>query len=75
MNIIKFHCTIPIDPRHKPYLILQDPQGEFWMNHIPGFGYSPANSNAGMVSTAAHEIWKAKGVYPIIKIEDNLALF
>jgi hypothetical protein len=28
-----------------------------------------------MVSTAAHEIWKAKGVYPIIKIEDNLALF
>lgn len=75
MDIIKFHRTIPIDPRHKPFLVSRDPQGEFWLNHVPGFGYAPASSNAGMVSAATCKIWNAKGICPIVKIKDDQAVF
>ena len=75
MDIQKFHRTVPLHPAHKPYLVTQDPNGGFWIDHCFCFGASPASSNSGMISAAVRDIWHARGVYPVAKIEDDLAVF
>jgi hypothetical protein len=75
MDIKKFHCTVSLHPSHKPYLISQDPNGGFWVDHCFCFGASPASSNSGMISAALRDIWKCRGVFPVAKIEDDLAVF
>jgi hypothetical protein len=75
MDIQKFHRTVPLHPCHKPYLVVRDNSGGFRINHTFCFGASPASSNAGMISSAFREIWAAKGVSPVAKVEDDLAVF
>ncbi|KAF8825106.1 hypothetical protein HHX47_DHR7000775 [Lentinula edodes] len=75
MDISKFHRTIPLRPQDKPYMVVRDPDGGFWVEHCYAFGAASASSNSGMVSNAGREIWRALGIAPIAKVEDDLAAF
>ncbi|KAF8832843.1 hypothetical protein HHX47_DHR1001714 [Lentinula edodes] len=75
MDITKFHRTIPLRPQDKPYMVVRDPDGKFWVDHCYAFGAASASSNSGMVSSAGREIWQALGIAPIAKVEDDLAAF
>ncbi|KAF5346278.1 hypothetical protein D9757_014841 [Collybiopsis confluens] len=75
IDISKFHCTMPVIPEHKPYLVVQDNNRKFWIDHCFPFGASPASSTSGMVSAAVCDIWQIKGVAPIAKIEDDFNVF
>ncbi|KAF5390649.1 hypothetical protein D9757_002642 [Collybiopsis confluens] len=75
IDISKFHRTMPVIPEHKPYLVVQDNDRKFWIDHCFPFGASPASSTSGMVSAAVRDIWQIKGVAPIAKIEDDFNVF
>jgi hypothetical protein len=75
VDIAKFHRTCPVIPDHKPWLIFQGRPGNFYVDHAHPFGASSASGNAGQIINAAVDIWSARGVAPIVKYEDDLALF
>ncbi|KAF5381168.1 hypothetical protein D9757_009423 [Collybiopsis confluens] len=74
LDIEKFHRTCPVNPHHKPYLVVCDNLGQFWTDNCTCFGASPASSNAGMISNAVVDIWRAAQVTPVFKYEDDLKL-
>ena len=71
-DIAKFHCTCPVIPAHKPWLVVQGTPGQFYLDHVHPFGSTAASSNAGMISNAIVDIWQALGVKPTLKYEDDL---
>lgn len=74
VDIAKFHRTCPVSPDHKPWLVVQGRSGQFFIDHAHPFGASSASSNAGMIANAVVDIWRAEGVSPIFKYEDDLAI-
>ena len=62
-------------PSHKPWLVVQGLPGQFFIDHAHPFGAACASSNAGMIANAVVDIWKAEGVFPIPKYEDDLKVF
>ena len=75
LDIKKFHRTCPVLPSHKPWLVVQGISGEFFINHAHPFGAACASSNAGMIANAVVDIWRAEGVFPVPKYEDDLKAF
>jgi len=75
LDIAKFHRTCPVLPDHKPWLVVQGQDNEFFIDHTHPFGAACASSNAGMIGNAIVDIWIAEGVRPILKYEDDLAAF
>jgi len=75
LDIAKFHCTCPVLPSHKPWLIVQGLPGQFLIDHVHPFGAACASSNASMIANAVVNIWRAEGVFPVPKYEDNLKVF
>lgn len=75
VDIAKFHRTCPVIPDHKPWLVFQGHPGDFFIEHAHPFGASSASANAGMIVNALVDIWTKEGVGPIIKYEDDLAIF
>ena len=74
LDIAKFHRTCPIHPEHKPWFVTQGDDG-FYSDHVCPFGCSSSSSNAGMISNAGVDIWTLEEVRPIVKYEDDLAIF
>jgi hypothetical protein len=74
-DIEKFHRTCSVLPDHKPWLVVQGKPGEFFIDHTHPFGAACASSNAGMIANAIVDIWKAEGIDPILKYEDDIAVF
>ncbi len=72
LDIAKFHRTCPVLPSHKPWLVVQGRDGDFYIDHAFPFGAASASSNAGMIANAAVDIWLAESVAPICKYEDDL---
>ncbi|KAJ3505787.1 hypothetical protein NMY22_g17457 [Coprinellus aureogranulatus] len=72
LDIEKFHRTIPVLPAHKPWLVVQGKDGEFYIEHCFPFGCASASSNAGMVANAAVDLCHAQDVGPVLKYEDDL---
>lgn len=62
-------------PAHKPWLVLQGSPGEFYVDHVHPFGAACASSNAGMIANALVDVWRAEGVSPLLKYEDDLNAF
>lgn len=75
LDVAKFHRTCPLRPEHKPYLVVCDHLDDFYVDHCFCFGASPASSNSGMISAAFVDIWCAKGVALIAKLEDDCNVF
>ena len=75
LDIAKFHRTCPVLPSHKPWLVVQGLPGQFFIDHAHPFGAACASSNAGMIANAVVDIWKAEGVFPVPKYEDDLKVF
>ncbi|KAF5361380.1 hypothetical protein D9758_006193 [Tetrapyrgos nigripes] len=71
LDIKKFHRTVPALPHHKPYLIVQDLHGKFFVDHCIPFGCASASSNAGMIANATIAIWAAKGMMLVKRCEDD----
>ena len=65
LNIKKFHCTCPVFPSHKTWLVVQGTLDNFFINHAHPFGAACASSNAGMITNAVVHIWRAEGVFPV----------
>jgi hypothetical protein len=74
-DIEKFHRTCAVLPDHKFWLVVQGQDGKFFIDHTHPFGAACASSNAGMIANAAVDIWIAEGVSPILKYEDDIAVF
>jgi hypothetical protein len=74
LDIAKFHRTCAILPDHKRWFVLQGPDG-FSIEHTCPFGVSSSSSNAGSIGGAVVQIWKAKGVSPICRYEDDFSVF
>ncbi|KAJ3555360.1 hypothetical protein NP233_g12230 [Leucocoprinus birnbaumii] len=70
-DVSKFHCTCPVCPHHKVWLVVQGRLGQFFIDHCVPFGTSSASSNAGMIANAVIDIWRSEGVDPIFKCEDD----
>jgi hypothetical protein len=49
--------------------------GQFFIDHTHPFGAACASSNAGMIANAVVNIWRAEGVFPVPKYEDDLKVF
>ncbi len=75
LDIAKFHRTCPVNPHHKPFLVVQGRNGEFFIDHTHPFGAASASSNSGMIANATVDIWRAEGVQPVLKYEDDLKSF
>ena len=75
LDIKKFHRTCPVLPSHKPWLVVQGTSNDFFINHAHPFGAACASSNAGMIANAVVDIWRAEGVFPVPKYEDDLKAF
>lgn len=75
LDIKKFHCTFPVLPSHKPWLVVQGLPNQFFIDHAHPFGATCASSNAGMITNDVVDIWKAEGVFPVPKYEDDLKVF
>jgi len=75
LDIKKFHCTCPVLPSHKPWLVIQGMSDNFFINHAHPFGSTCTSSNAGMIVNAVVDIWRAEGVFPVPKYEDDLKAF
>lgn len=75
LDIEKFHRTCPVNPHHKPFLVVQGRDGQFWIDHDHPFGASSASSNSGMIANATVDIWRGEGVCPVLKFEDDLHPF
>ena len=60
---------------HKPWLVVQGTSDYFFINHAHLFGAACASSNAGMIVNAVIDIWRAEGVFPVPKYEDDLKAF
>lgn len=75
LNIAKFHRTCPVNPNHKPFLVVQGNNGEFYIDHDHPFGTASASSNSGMIANAVVDIWRGEGVFPVPKYEDDLNAF
>jgi len=75
LDIKKFHRTCPVLPSHKPWLVVQGLPGQFFIDHAHPFGAACASSNAGMIANAVVDIWKAEGIFPVPKYEDDLKVF
>lgn len=75
LDIAKFHRTCPVLPSHKPWLVVQGRDGDFYIDHAFPFGAASASSNAGMIANATVDIWLAEAVAPICKYEDDLKIF
>lgn len=75
MDIVKFHRTVPVLPDHKPFLVVCDERGKFWVDMCDCFGLASASSCSGMISAAVRDVLFAKGIFPVAKIEDDLAVF
>ena len=74
-DIKKFHRTCPVLPSHKPWLVIQGTSNDFFINHTHPFGAACASSNVGMIANAVVDIWRAEGVFPVPKYEDDLKAF
>jgi hypothetical protein len=74
-DIEAFHRTNPVVPDHKPWLVVQGLNNEFYIDHVHPFGASSASSNAGMVGNAIVDIWMSEGVGPIAKYEDDFSIY
>ncbi|KAJ2911307.1 hypothetical protein MD484_g9107, partial [Candolleomyces efflorescens] len=75
LDIAKYHRTCPVNPSHKCWLVVQDPDGMFIIDHVHPFGCTCASGNTGMIGNAAVDIWRAKRVAPVLKYEDDLSVF
>jgi hypothetical protein len=71
LDIVKFHCTIPILPAHKKWFILRGPDGLFYIEHNAPFGCSSSSGNTGMIGGAIEDIWTAEGMKPNNRYEDD----
>ena len=72
LDIAKFHRTCPVLPDHKPFIVVQGHEGEFYVDHTHPFGAASASSNAGMIGNAIVDIWITEGIKPVFKYEDDL---
>ncbi|KAF8823347.1 hypothetical protein HHX47_DHR10000429 [Lentinula edodes] len=75
LDIQKFHRTCPLLPEHKPYLVVQDHLGRFFVDLVFCFGAAPASSNSGMISNAVVDILLIKLIDALLKYEDDLKAF
>ena len=75
VDIHAFHRTCPASPHHKPWLVVCDPDGDFYIDHTHPFGLASASSNAGMIGNAIIDIWTHRGIGPIAKYENDINLF
>jgi hypothetical protein len=55
--------------------VVQGRLGEFYVDHVHPFGAACASSNAGMIANALVDIWRAEGVQPLLKYEDDFHIF
>lgn len=74
-DIRKFHRTCPVIPHHKPWLVVQGTNNDFFIDHGHPFGAASASSNAGMMGNAIIDIWIREGVNPIVKYEDDVNVY
>ena len=76
LNIRKFHHTCPVDPNHKPWLVVKGTgEDNFYLDHCHSFGALSASSNAGMIGNAIIDIWLSEGVGPVVKYEDDCNVY
>lgn len=75
LDIEKFHRTCPVNPNHKPFLVVQGRTGDFYIDHDHPFGAASASSNSGMIANAVVDIWRGEKVFPVLKYEDDLKAF
>jgi hypothetical protein len=75
LDIEKFHRTCPVLPDHKHWLVVQGNDSEFFIDHTHPFGAACTSSNAGMIGNAVVDIWIGEEVKPVLKYEDDLAIF
>ncbi|KAJ3567307.1 hypothetical protein NP233_g6448 [Leucocoprinus birnbaumii] len=70
-DISKFHRTCPTPPEQKRRMVVQGRDGQLFIDHCIPFGTASASSNAGMIANAIIDIWRAEGVHPVAKYEDD----
>ncbi len=73
-DIKAFHCTCPVHPAYKPWLVVCVPRG-FYIDHCHPFGLCPASSNSGQIANAVIAIWAV--ICPgleSLKFEDDMSV-
>ncbi len=73
-DIESFHCTCPVHPDHKPWLVVCVDDG-FWIDHNTPFGTRSASSNSGQIGNAIVDIWDAEDTDTTFKYEDDMSQF
>jgi hypothetical protein len=58
-DIKAFHCTYPVLPEYKPFLVVHF-DGMFHLDHCHPFGSLSAGSNTGQTCNTLVDIWKAE---------------
>ena len=75
LNVSKFHRRTPIAPAHKPWFIMQNRLGEFYMTHTALFGASGSESNSEEPRDFAVKVWTLLDVDLIVNWSDDLNIF
>lgn len=65
--------TVPVDPRHKPFIVVNF-EG-FWLDHVHPFGCASSGGNHGEIADFTIDCWKALGVGPALKWVDDFVVF
>ena len=74
-DIQKFHQTCPVIPHHKPWLMVQEMNNDFFIDHSHPFGAASVSSNASMMGNAIIDIWICEDVNPIVKYENDVNVY
>ena len=64
--------NIPILPAHKPYIVIQGREGEFFIDHVCPFGISSGPGVQGEVMDAVVDILERHNIKPSEKWVDDL---
>ena len=73
-DIQAFHCTCPVLPDHKPWLVVCI-DNRCWIDHDNPFGTRSASSNSGQSGNAIVDIWDAEDTDITFKYEDDMSQF
>lgn len=74
LDIEGAYRTVPIQPNHKAYVIVEF-EGLFYMDHNVPFGLASAAGLQGEVADATVDIWRHLGVGPVKKWVDDFDVF
>lgn len=73
LNIEAAFRTVPIDPVHKAYTVVNF--NGFWLDHVHPFGCTSSGGNHSKVADFTIDAWRALGVGPADKWVDNFIVF